>query len=210
MPFNGSGVFSRIYNWVTEQASSPIEIAKLDTQEADFATALSNCILRDGTGVPTAATDWNGKKITNLGTAAAGTDALSRDAGDARYPQVSSGSFTGTLTGYASPPSGTFTYYIVGNICTIIGPTTSLTGTSNANTLTLTGVPTACRPTAGSWNTFCILRDNGISAMCIALYAGGGTFSFANGLFTSNVSSWTASGTKGMLAGTFFISYPLT
>lgn len=66
MPFS-AGIFSRVYNWATEQLSPPIEISKLDDQENDFATGLSNCILRDGTGIPTADQDWNGKKITNLG-----------------------------------------------------------------------------------------------------------------------------------------------
>lgn len=67
MPFNGSGTFSLTYSWVTEQASSPIEISKLDTQEQDIADALSNCILRDGTGKPTADQDWNGQDLTNAG-----------------------------------------------------------------------------------------------------------------------------------------------
>jgi hypothetical protein len=67
MPYSG-GIFSRLYNWVVEQASSPIEIAKLDAQEEDFATGLSNCILRDGTGVPTAATPWNGQNLSGVGT----------------------------------------------------------------------------------------------------------------------------------------------
>lgn len=66
MPFNGSGTFSLTYSWVTEQASSPIEISKLDTQEQDIADALSNCILRDGTGKPTATIDWNGQDITGI------------------------------------------------------------------------------------------------------------------------------------------------
>jgi hypothetical protein len=82
MPFS-TGVFSRIYNWVTEQASSPIEISKLDAQEEDIATALSNCILRDGTGVPTANTSWNGKKITNLATPTSSTDAATKAYADA-------------------------------------------------------------------------------------------------------------------------------
>jgi len=65
MPFS-AGTFSRIYNWATEGASPPISIAKLDTQEADVATALSNCILRDGTGLPTATTPWNSQSITGV------------------------------------------------------------------------------------------------------------------------------------------------
>lgn len=84
MPFS-AGVFSRVYSWATEQASPPIEISKLDTQEIDVATALSNCILRDGTGLPVAAIPWNAQKITGLGDASADTDALNRQTADARY-----------------------------------------------------------------------------------------------------------------------------
>lgn len=84
MAFSG-GVFSRLYNWATEQLSSPIEISKLDAQEEDIATALSNCILRDGTGLPTASIPFNGQLITGLGDAAAATDALNRQTADARY-----------------------------------------------------------------------------------------------------------------------------
>lgn len=71
MSFSG-GVFSKLYQWSTEQATPPIEIAKLDAQETDFATGLSNCILRDGTGVPTAATPWNSQNLTGVGALGVG------------------------------------------------------------------------------------------------------------------------------------------
>lgn len=75
MPYS-AGVFSLTYDWVTEQASPPIEISKLKTQETDIATGLSNCLLRDGTGIPTAATPWNSQKITGLGNATLTADAI--------------------------------------------------------------------------------------------------------------------------------------
>lgn len=85
MPFNSSGTFSRLYQWATEALSPPIAVSDLDTQEEDIASGLSNCVLRDGTGKPTADVDWNGYRVTNLGAATAANDALSRSAGDARY-----------------------------------------------------------------------------------------------------------------------------
>jgi hypothetical protein len=66
MPFNGSGTFSRVYTWATEALSPPIAISKLDTQEADIASALSSCMLRDGTGLPTAAQDFNAQDVSNI------------------------------------------------------------------------------------------------------------------------------------------------
>jgi hypothetical protein len=61
-----SGTYSVLINFASESASPPIEIAKLDQQFADIATALSTCILRDGTGNPTAAINWGGQNLTNV------------------------------------------------------------------------------------------------------------------------------------------------
>lgn len=137
MAFSG-GVFTRLYNWVTEQASSPIEISKLDAQEEDIATALSNCILRDGTGVPTTATPWNSQKITGLGQATVDGDAAAYQAG----------SFTGTLTpGTGSAGTGTIKYMIVGKVCTLYADAAlTLDSASRYGTMTLSGIPAACRP----------------------------------------------------------------
>lgn len=84
MPFS-SGTFTPVYNWTTESAAAPIEIAKLDGQDADMATGLSNCILRDGTGLPTATIPFNSQRISGLGDATGATDALNRQTADARY-----------------------------------------------------------------------------------------------------------------------------
>lgn len=65
MPFS-SGTFSVVYNWTTESGAAPIEISKLDEQHTDFATGLSNCILRDGTGLPTATIDWNTQDLSGV------------------------------------------------------------------------------------------------------------------------------------------------
>lgn len=49
MPFNGAGVFTRIYNWVTDQANGIyVQADRMDTDTDDIATALSNCVTRDG------------------------------------------------------------------------------------------------------------------------------------------------------------------
>jgi hypothetical protein len=74
MAFSG-GIYILTYNWTTEAAAPPIEIAKLDTEFAGVATGLSTCILRDGTGLPTAAIPFNSQRITTLGNATANADA---------------------------------------------------------------------------------------------------------------------------------------
>lgn len=81
-----AGVFTPQYNWLNEaNAGNPIDPTKFTAEEADIATGLSTCILKDGTQTVTADIPWGGKKITGLGTATAGGDALSQTAGDARY-----------------------------------------------------------------------------------------------------------------------------
>lgn len=75
------------------------------------------------------------------------------------------GSFTGTLTGYASNPTGTVYYRIAANsagtgkVCQLYLPS-AISGTSNANTMTLTGLPAACQPSISVWVSTAI-RDDG-------------------------------------------------
>jgi hypothetical protein len=97
LSFDGSGTYSLSYTFATEAASPPIAISKLDTEFAGIATALSLCVLRNGNGVPTASTPWNNQKITGLADAAAATDAMNRQASDARYLALSGGTLTSTL-----------------------------------------------------------------------------------------------------------------
>lgn len=68
MPFS-SGTFSMVYNFTTEAASPPIEIAKLTAQFTDIADGMSIAMLRDGTGLPTANQNYNGFTLTNIGAA---------------------------------------------------------------------------------------------------------------------------------------------
>ena len=76
MPFNGTGTFSRIYSWVTDQANNIfVRADRMDTDTNDIATAWSNCITRDGQSPATAAIPMGGQKITGLGNGAAPQDA---------------------------------------------------------------------------------------------------------------------------------------
>ena len=86
MPLNGSGTFSRVYSWVTDRnAAVKIQAARMDTEFDGIATALSNAMYRDGQATPTASIPMGGQKITGLGDATLATDALNRQAADARY-----------------------------------------------------------------------------------------------------------------------------
>jgi hypothetical protein len=204
MAFSG-GVFTRLYNWVSEQASSPIEIAKLDTQEEDFATGLSNCILRDGTGVPSADTPWNSKKITGLGAATATGDAA--DCGI--------GTFTGTLVGLTTSPTATCYYVRVGKLVVLsIYRSTSLVGTSNSTGFSMSGVPSDIRPTRSQWVPVPsgAFSDNGTSSagdIAGVIDPSGVLYFYRNNTLTG----WTSTGTKGIFVNSsngVTITYLLT
>jgi hypothetical protein len=55
MAFNGSGVFNRLYNWVTDKTNNvKIQAARMDAEFDGIATALSNCVTADGQTTATA------------------------------------------------------------------------------------------------------------------------------------------------------------
>ena len=86
MPFNGSGTFARLYNWVTDKANAvKITASRMDDEFNGIATGLSNCITRDGQSPPAQDIPFNNKRITGLGDATTNTDALNRQSADARY-----------------------------------------------------------------------------------------------------------------------------
>jgi len=109
MAFNGSGTYNLpAGNPVV--TGTTISSSTTNTTNSDIATALTNCITRDGQSTPSANLPMNAKKLTGL---AAGTSA-----GDSvRYEQV-------VLTGGAlgTPTSGTLTS------CTGLPLTTGVTG----------------------------------------------------------------------------------
>lgn len=99
MPFNGSGAFTRLYNWVNDRnAAIKIRADRMDAEMDGFATGLSNTITRDGQSTISQDIPFNGKRITGLGDATAASDAMNRQSSDARYtPRILSKSATYTL-----------------------------------------------------------------------------------------------------------------
>lgn len=76
MPFNGSGLFTQIYNWVTDKNNAVLVTAsRFQSTYDDMATALSNCMTRDGQSPPTADIPMGAKKLTGLAAGVAATDA---------------------------------------------------------------------------------------------------------------------------------------
>lgn len=179
------------------QQGGDLTISVLNDAESVETTAIK--VFRTGTTVD---------DIRMLGTTL--TDAT----GQIYYPAIT-GSFTGTLTGYASGPTGTVNYKVIGNIVTL-WITSDITGTSNATSLTMTGLPTAVRP--GSIRSCpCIVEDNTqdvMAGLAIIETAGSITFRIARqdsvaNLIQYSASGFTNSGTKG-LTSTWMVQYVKT
>ena len=82
MPFNGSGVFQRVYSWVTDAgASLPISATRMDTDTNDIVSGLNLCLTADGQRKPSANLSMNGFKLTSMAAATTAGDAV-------RYEQV--------------------------------------------------------------------------------------------------------------------------
>ena len=95
MAFNGAGVFSRIYNFVTDRNSGiKILASRMDGELDGFATGLSNTICRDGQSTITQDIPFNNRKITGLGNATADADALNRITADGRFLSSADGAVT--------------------------------------------------------------------------------------------------------------------
>jgi hypothetical protein len=127
---------------------------------------------------------------------------------------TSAGSFTGTLTGMTAGTTGTMNYTRVGNFI-ILTARASITGTSNAVTMTMTGLPAAVTPTviavaATSYN----LSDNTISKKGSAIVDVTGIITFGihtvtGAYITESGGNFTNAGTKGLISG-FTMYYALS
>lgn len=80
MPFDGNGIYTPIDppNFPAVPGTT-ITANQYNLQILDMATALSNCMTRDGQGKPVSTIDFNSQKISNLGPGVAAADAVRRD-----------------------------------------------------------------------------------------------------------------------------------
>lgn len=128
-------------------------------------------------------------------------------------PGKQTGSFTGTITGFATPPTGTIHYRINGNMCTLFNKSGELSGTSNANAMTMTGLPAVCIPAEEAEDVCIVLDEGGRRQGAYNLVASVGTVNFLiqdYGATTGNMAAnlFATSGTKGLRDG-WQISYSL-
>jgi hypothetical protein len=118
---------------------------------------------------------------------------------------LNSGSFTATLTGCTTSPTGTASYIVQDGMVIITFP--SLTATSNSTSCTLTGLPSGLQPASVTSSCFVTGSNNSavVSDMQVAIAPSSGTMTlYKNGSSTG----FTGSGTKGIYAST--ITYMLS
>jgi hypothetical protein len=108
MPFNGSGVFQRVRNWVADAAAGiKIRADYHDAEDDGFAAGLSNCITKDGQTVIQQNIPFNNRRIINLGAPVNDSDAATkRSAYDSSSDKVFKlgDTMTGNLTIHKSSP----------------------------------------------------------------------------------------------------------
>jgi hypothetical protein len=98
MAFNGSGVFVRLYNWVTDRANNiDVSADRMDAEMDGMATGLSTCITKDGQQTITNDIPWANHKITGLKTGTVRTDAA-----NVGQVQDSAAQWSGTTGGTAN------------------------------------------------------------------------------------------------------------
>lgn len=136
MPFNGSGTFQRVYNWVTDKNNSvDITASRVDTEDTGFATGLTNCICKDGQTTITANLPMSGFRHTGVGNGVAITDY-------AALGQIQSGAVTyinagGTANAQTLTPSPALASSAQGNQFTFMPVATN---TSDVVSITTSGL----------------------------------------------------------------------
>lgn len=109
-----------------------------------------------------------------------------------------SGSFVATYSGFTTGVTGQVKYYKIGPIVVLL--ITNVTGTSNATTYSITNIPTIIRSVTSHVVAIpdgCA-EDNGVILTSgVAANLSGATLNFFKNGFPS---TWTASGTKGLVS----------
>ena len=98
MPFNGSGIFQRVRNWVADAtAGIKIRADYHDIEDDGFAAGLTNCITKDGQTVVTQNIPFNSKRITGLADPVNDQDASTKKYTDTKLDKASTAPLTGNL-----------------------------------------------------------------------------------------------------------------
>lgn len=116
MPYNGSGVFTRLYSWVNDAAANiKIRADRMDNEMNGMAVALSTAITKDGQTTITANLPMAGFRHTGVGNAASRTDyAAFGQVQDGKAAWVDGGGTADAITAAYSIP---ITTLVDGQLC---------------------------------------------------------------------------------------------
>jgi len=134
MAYDGNGNYSlpSVAPWTT---GTTISSTNMNTVQADIATALTNCVTRDGQSPATQNLPLGGKKITNLGDATASTDAANiKTAQNGAFAWCSTAG--GTANAITISPSPAITAYAAGQKFVFIAANTN----GGATTVAISGL----------------------------------------------------------------------
>lgn len=191
MSFNGSGTFVINSTGNPVVTGTTISSTWANALTADLATGLSTCVTKDGQQTTTAIVPF-----------AAGINVT---ATASSFYIVGTATFT--LTGCTTAPTYLGKYTILGNVVTLTFPgTSSVSGTSNAATKTLTGMPSALFPSATIKFPMCFGTDNGTGIFTGVSITSAGVITFGNGA-TAPPTSFPTGGYTG--SGAFLAELPL-
>lgn len=124
------------------------------------------------------------------------------------------GTFTGSMTGFTAAVSPSCSWVRQGNIVVLHIGTSGGSGTSNANTFTMTGLPAAIQTSSVATRVAMdgqLVSDNGsfvgtVSAVEALITGGSGTVTFLKGGLSTG---WTAANTKGFTVSSIVLCYAL-
>ena len=197
MPFNGSGTYS-LPSGNPVVTNTPISSTVHNATTSDIATALTNCVTRDGQSPPTAPLPMGNQKITGLAKGTVAGDAVRYEQAAKIDESTGANSDIKSLSGLTTPLS-----VAQGGTGSSTAPTTTGTGSVVLNNSPTLITPVLGTPSSGNLSncTFPTLNQNTTGSAASAT-----TATSADGLKTASgivsVSSATAPTTGQVLVAT--------
>lgn len=150
----------------------------------------------------------NSPRSTTVGDSGGATDLVGSTVTVNGSTLITTNSFTATFTGMTSATTGTVFYRIVGNVAYLYSQT-SITGTSNSTSMTMTGLPAAIQP-AHEHVIMSYFTDSGTLKMGLwdVTNSGTVTLSICATTVSCSATGFTNSGSKGVQIG-WTVSYQL-